>query len=110
MTTGPSGTYATSYGIIEFTHTDRAVENILEHTLASTTRPLRLANKQTAWRDLKGVGRNTQLLISGRLKMVDQVDVNQPVLKAMESHDWTHMRPVVEKELLHYDILFAKLN
>jgi hypothetical protein len=42
--------------------------------------------------------------------MVDQVDFNQPVLKAMESHDWTHMRPVVEKELLHYDILFAKLN
>lgn len=29
------------------------------------------------------------------------------VEKAMQSEHYTHMRPVIEKELLHYDILFS---
>ena len=39
--------------------------------------------------------------------MNDQVDFNALVDRAMNSPGLTHMRPVVEKELLHYDILFS---
>lgn len=39
--------------------------------------------------------------------MVDQVAFYQLVDRAMQSNDWSHIRPVIEKELLHYDILFA---
>lgn len=62
MTTGRSNTYQTPYGTIEFTHTDRAVEDILQNTLKTPERPLRIAKKQAAWRDLKRVGRNTHLV------------------------------------------------
>jgi predicted transcriptional regulator of viral defense system len=59
MTTGRKGLYKTPYGVIEFTHTDRAVSDILTHINQVDGRPLRLADKATAWRDLKRVGRNT---------------------------------------------------
>lgn len=62
MTTGRSGVYHTPYGTIEFTHTKRSVENILENTAKTKVRPLRVAFKSTAWRDLKRVGRNTHLV------------------------------------------------
>jgi len=39
--------------------------------------------------------------------MNDQVDFAALVDRAMSVPGLTHMRPVVEKELLHYDILFA---
>ena len=62
MTTGRSGVYQTSYGVIEFTHTKRAVTDILKHTIKIENRPLRIAAKEIAWRDLKRVGRNTSLV------------------------------------------------
>lgn len=62
MTTGRSGSYHTPYGVIEFTHTKRAVDTILEHTIKIEGRPLRMATKEAAWRDLKRVGRNTDLV------------------------------------------------
>ncbi len=62
MTTGRKGVYKTLYGTIEFTHTKRTVEDILENTILMEGRPLRIAKKQTAWRDLKRVGRNIQLV------------------------------------------------
>lgn len=62
MTTGRSGVYKTQYGLIEFTHTKRSVEEILEGAVKVAGRPLRVATKQTAWRDLKRVGRNTHLV------------------------------------------------
>lgn len=61
MTTGRKGTYRTPWGTIEFTHTKRAVNDIVAG-IRSTTRPLRVATPQTAWRDLKRVGRNTHLV------------------------------------------------
>ena len=61
MTTGRLGTYHTPWGTIEFTHTKRAVSDILAGTL-KTDRPLRMATARTAWRDLKRVGRNTHLV------------------------------------------------
>ena len=62
MTTGRSGVYKTPYGVIEFTHTKRSVLNILEHVQRISGRPLRIAKKSTAIRDLKRVGRNLNLL------------------------------------------------
>jgi len=61
MTTGRSGTYHTPWGIIELTHTKRAVSDIVAST-RKMERPLRVATVDTAWRDLKRVGRNTHLV------------------------------------------------
>lgn len=61
MTTGRSGEYNTPYGTIELTHTKRALTDIVPH-LHSTGRPLRMASKAIAWRDLKRVGRNRHLV------------------------------------------------
>ncbi len=62
MTTGRKGEYRTPYGVIEFTHTARPAENILANTVLVPERPLRLATKAAAWRDLKRVGRNLTLV------------------------------------------------
>ena len=61
MTTGRKGEYKTPFGTIEFTHTKRSPNNILDHT-SNIGRPLRFANKMSAYRDLKRVGRNTHLV------------------------------------------------
>lgn len=65
MTTGRSGTYKTPYGVIEFTHTKRAIPTILKSMLTVEGRPLRVAVKEVAQRDLKRIGRNVHLLRSG---------------------------------------------
>lgn len=62
MTTGRKGIYNTTYGTIEFTHTKRSIINIIQSTYLAEDRSLRLATKETAWRDLKRVGRNTDLV------------------------------------------------
>lgn len=62
MTTGRKGICKTSYGIIEFTHTKRSIEDLLQNTIIIKNRPLRIATKETAWRDLKRVGRNTNMV------------------------------------------------
>tara|TARA_R110002110_G_scaffold383245_2_gene594573 strand:- start:4686 stop:5228 length:543 start_codon:yes stop_codon:yes gene_type:complete len=62
MTTGRKGTYKTPYGIIEFTHTKRALKGILLSIHRVKDRPLRIATKQAAIRDLKRVGRNINLI------------------------------------------------
>ncbi len=62
MTTGRKGTYQTPYGVIEFTHTKRSVADILNSIKDVAGRPLRVANKQAAIRDLRRVGRNINLL------------------------------------------------
>ncbi len=61
MTTGRTAEYKTPYGMIEFTHTKRSLTDILANTLL-VGRPLRLATKQAAYRDLKRVGRNIHLV------------------------------------------------
>ncbi len=62
MTTGRKGVYKTQYGVIEFTHTARPVSDILSNITEHEGRPLRVASRQVAWRDLKRVGRNTQMV------------------------------------------------
>lgn len=62
MTTGRKGTYQTPYGVIEFTHTKRSIADILNSINDVAGRPLRVASKQAAIRDLIRVGRNINLL------------------------------------------------
>ncbi len=66
MTTGRKGVYRTPMGTIEFVHTKRKPSTILAGSV-DVERPLRLATMQTAWRDLKRVGRNTHLVDEGAL-------------------------------------------
>lgn len=61
MTTGRKGVHDTPWGTIEFTHTRRSPEDILDNT-RDVGRPLRMATPRAAWRDLKRVGRNTHLV------------------------------------------------
>jgi predicted transcriptional regulator of viral defense system len=61
MTTGRKGEYKTPFGTIEFTHTQRAPVDILNNS-SLVGRPLRIATKQAAYRDLKRVGRNIHLV------------------------------------------------
>ena len=62
MTTGASGLVETPYGVIEFTHTKRGAAEIVKHTLLSKGRPLRIATKRAAVRDLLRVGRNANMM------------------------------------------------
>lgn len=62
MTTGRKGEYRTPYGVIEFTHTQRSVKEVLA-SCVDRGRPLPIATRQAAIRDLRRVGRNTHLLI-----------------------------------------------
>ncbi len=62
MTTGRKGTYKTAFGTIEYTHTKRSLITILNSIKKVENRPLRIASKEAAWRDLKRVGRNTDLV------------------------------------------------
>ncbi|SJN14822.1 hypothetical protein CZ787_17065 [Halomonas citrativorans] len=64
MTTGRKGEYRTPYGVIEFTHTKRPISDILS-VIKDRGRPLKVATKQAALRDLKRVGRNTHLIDKG---------------------------------------------
>ncbi len=63
VTTGRKGEYRTPYGIIEFTHTKRPLSEVLE-SMIDRQRPLRVATKEAALRDLRRVGRNTHLIDS----------------------------------------------
>lgn len=62
MTTGASGMVQTAYGQFEFTHTKRGMAEIINHTLVVKGRPLRIATKRAAVRDLLRVGRNANMM------------------------------------------------
>lgn len=62
MTTGASGTYATPYGTIEFTHTKRRPLEILNRSTLVKGRTLRVATKEAAIQDLRRVGRNVNMM------------------------------------------------
>lgn len=69
MTTGRKGMYKTPFGIIEYTHTKRPLSDIVKNIYWVEKRPLRIASKEIAWRDLKRVGRN--------INMVDLDELNE---------------------------------
>jgi len=62
MTTGAKGLLKTRYGVIEFTHTQRSVQDIAKKTVLAPGRPLRIATLDAAKQDLRRVGRNLNLL------------------------------------------------
>lgn len=62
MTTGAKGLLKTRYGVIEFTHTQRSLQDIAKKTLLAPGRPLRIATLEAAKQDLRRVGRNVNLL------------------------------------------------
>ena len=62
MTTGASGLIETPYGTIEFTHTKRTLPEIVKRTMVVKGRPLRIATKRAAARDLLRVGRNVNMM------------------------------------------------
>lgn len=62
VTTGRKGIYKTPYGIIEYTHTKRDWSEVIKGIKTVKNRPLRIASKEIAWRDLKRVGRNTNMV------------------------------------------------
>lgn len=68
MTTGRHGVYRTPYGTVEFTHTKRRPADIIERTEAVEGRPLRIAKREAAIRDLKRVGRNVGMLDEAELE------------------------------------------
>ena len=70
MTTGRRGVYTTEAGTIEFTHTMRPLADILDGIVSVPGRPLRLATPESAWRDLKRVGRNIHLVDQKELEHV----------------------------------------
>ena len=61
MTTGRSGEYKTPWGVIELTHTERSISDILAGTV-QTNSPIKFAKKEIAARDLLRVGRNVHLI------------------------------------------------
>lgn len=61
MTTGREGEFKTPFGVIEFTHTSRSISEIVDNVV-QVGRPLRMATKAAAYRDLKRVGRNVHLV------------------------------------------------
>lgn len=69
MTTGRGGEFKTPWGVIELTHTQRSVSDILNSTI-ETKSPIKFAKKETALRDLQRVGRNTHLIDTRELKNV----------------------------------------
>lgn len=65
MTTGRKGIFKTHYGVIEFTHTKKAISDILSRVIQVEKRPLRVATKALALQDLKNVGRNVKMVNLG---------------------------------------------
>lgn len=68
MTTGKSAIVETPYGTIEFTHTKRRSADIIKNTIHIKDRPLRIATRHAAVRDLLRVGRNANMIDAGALE------------------------------------------
>lgn len=62
MTTGSSGLHKTPFGTIEFTHTKQSIFTVVGSATVSGQRPLPIATKKAAVRDLLRVGRNVNMI------------------------------------------------
>ena len=63
MTSGRKGVFETPYGTIEFVHTKRKPDLLMKELHWDSARELYLATPERAWKDLKRVGRNIDLVI-----------------------------------------------
>jgi hypothetical protein len=78
VTTGRSHTYQTLYGTLEFTHTSKSPEKILDETTLKKETGLLEASENLALRDLKRAGRNENMIsdhISKRTSKVNNLDL-----------------------------------
>ena len=64
MTKGRSGTFTTPYGVIEFTHTKRPVEQIAANLYFDPDVKMYRANTEQALADLKRCQRNLHMLVN----------------------------------------------
>ena len=62
MTTGRSGKFRTPMGTLELIHTKRNPVQLLTETFTVQNVPIREATIVRAWKDLKNVGRNTDIV------------------------------------------------
>lgn len=62
MTTGRSQTFNTPYGAIEFVHTTQSISQLRSHLHWDERRNMWLASPDRAFRDLRRVGRNLDLV------------------------------------------------
>ncbi|RKP53369.1 hypothetical protein D7S86_16765 [Pararobbsia silviterrae] len=62
MTTGRGQTFDTPWGVIEFVHTARRGGSLSDGVVFDERRKLHVATAERAWRDLKRVGRNQNLV------------------------------------------------
>lgn len=67
VTTGRRGEFKTDYGTIEFTHTTRDPAEFVSE-LIDNGRPLPIASAERAYRDLRRVGRNLQMVQMDELR------------------------------------------
>lgn len=63
MTTGRTQTFDTPWGMIEFVHTARKGTDLSDGVMLDERRRIHVATPQRAWRDLKRVGRNLDLVV-----------------------------------------------
>jgi hypothetical protein len=62
MTTGRKGEFSTPWGVIEFSHTEAGAEQILANTIKRDHHALPIATKEYALKNLRRVGRNTNMI------------------------------------------------
>jgi hypothetical protein len=70
MTTGASKTIKTSFGTLEMIHTKRALTEVSSHKIPQGRR-LPWADVKTAFRDLKRIGRNVDMVDTSELELLD---------------------------------------
>lgn len=78
MTKGSSRKFNTCYGVVDFTHTERDINFILDHTEFDPDRGLWLADATLALKDLYRSGRNIELVEEQRGKIGTLSNVNKP--------------------------------
>ena len=68
MTTGRSGKFSTPMGMLELIHTKRDPLKLLTETFPIQNVPIREATIARAWKDLKNVGRNINIVDTDELE------------------------------------------
>ena len=90
MTTGRKGRFRTPWGTIQFTHTERSSEGILNGTV-DVGRPLRWAKPRTALEDLRRTRRNLELVDIDAVQKIEQ-EMGLPPLDDVEDRAFAFWR------------------
>jgi hypothetical protein len=66
MTTGRKGTITTAFGVIEFTHTKRSINELSNNVYYDDEIGIFRATTEQAIKDLRRVGRNVEMIMPER--------------------------------------------